>query len=702
GGDSLHAAELVSLLRDDPLTAEAAVRDLYEARSVAGLAERLRASAEPQRPAAEGSALRGGGSPMLCGIIQGGWLLLGLLAGSAAAWVAAFQVMPRLVGLLGVTWSILLSPLLFLLSLTLYTPLSVLQAALLKRVLIGRYVPLDAPVWGSFYLRNWMVQQAVRLVPWGLLEGTVFQLSALRLLGARIGRRVHIQRGVDLRHGGWDLLEIGDDVSIGQDAVLRLVDYDAGRVLVGGITLGDGCTVETRAGIGGGCVMEAGSFLTAHSSLQEGERVPRGERWDGVPARRAGSAPLPPEPTRGSALSPLAFSLLLVLARSGRALLLMLPLELLLAAGAAAAGTGREGALQWLASPSTGAGVAAATALITAASVPLTLGLEALLLRRLGPVRPGVIPRWSAEYVRVWLKTQTVNSASELLSGTLFWPHWLRLAGMAVGRGCEISRVIDVVPELVSIGDESFFADGIYLGSPKVHRGTVTLCRTILGPNTFLGNHSVISCGAQLPEDILIGISTVADDSLVRPGTSWFGHPPFELPRREVVEYDRRFTHDPPPLRYWSRVAWELLRSAIPVPPALALLVWYEVVAAAAAALPAPLFLLAALPAANLALGGGLCLLVLALKWLLLGRVRPGIHPLWSCWCSRWDFLFVVWRIYARRQLSALEGTPFLSWYLRGTGMRIGRGTVLAGRYAQVVDPDMLEFGEGATVACQF
>jgi hypothetical protein len=93
---------------------------------------------------------------------------------------------------------------------------------------------------------------------------------------------------------------------------------------------------------------------------------------------------------------------------------------------------------------------------------------------------------------------------------------------------------------------------------------------------------------------------------------------------------------------------------------------------------------------------------VLALKWLFLGRVRPGQHPLWSCWCSHWDFLYVTWDLYARGALSVLEGTPFLPWYLRAMGVHVGKGVVLGWGFAQVVDPDMLKFGDDATVNCMF
>jgi len=96
------------------------------------------------------------------------------------------------------------------------------------------------------------------------------------------------------------------------------------------------------------------------------------------------------------------------------------------------------------------------------------------------------------------------------------------------------------------------------------------------------------------------------------------------------------------------------------------------------------------------------CVFILVLKWLLLGKVRPGVHPLWSCWCSRWDFLYVAWGFVASGVLAALEGTLLLALYLRRTGMKIGKRVLLGDGFAQVVDPDMLRFGDDATVNAMF
>jgi acetyltransferase-like isoleucine patch superfamily enzyme len=62
----------------------------------------------------------------------------------------------------------------------------------------------------------------------------------------------------------------------------------------------------------------------------------------------------------------------------------------------------------------------------------------------------------------------------------------------------------------------------------------------------------------------------------------------------------------------------------------------------------------------------------------------------------------VAWGQWCREILAGLEGTLLLAPYLRAMGMRIGRRVVLGGGFSQVVDPDMLELEDGATVAGNF
>src|SRR6185312_13694310 len=218
-GNSLLAAQAISDLRKHALTSALTVRDVYEARRLAPVAS----------------------------LVQLAWILGTILAGSAAAYLIAFRLLPAVADNVGITGFLLLIPALALAGLAIYAPLALLATVTVKKLLIGTYREGRYPYMGSLYLRNWIVLQLARLIPWGVIEGTVFKNGFLRALGARIGKNVHIHRGVDLRTGGWDLLEIGDGATVGRDASLGLVEFEDQEMLVGPITLGAGCTLDTRS-----------------------------------------------------------------------------------------------------------------------------------------------------------------------------------------------------------------------------------------------------------------------------------------------------------------------------------------------------------------------------------------------------------------------------------------------------------------------
>ncbi len=700
GGDSLSAAELITLLREDPSTASLTVRDVYEARTVAALAARANGGA-PAPPMDEAQPARAPARVTLATLAQAAWLVRGILMGSAIAYIAVFRLLPDLAAALGPTRLILLSPLLLLAALALYAPLSLAMVVLLKRSLIGRYRPLRAPAWSAFHVKNWMVQQAAKGIPWWLLEGTEFQCTALRALGARIGQRVHLHRGVRLRLGGWDLLDIGDDVTVSQDVSLGLVELVDGEIVVAAIRVGDGATLDVHAGLAGDTEVGPGACLAPRASLPRGARIPAGERWDGIPAQPAGRADAPPAlPAETHDWSPAAAGALLIAAKVALGVFLGLPVAVLAIAALFADGIDAPRAMAWLYSPSLGLEALLAWVLFAMVSVPITLVMEALACRLMGRVPEGVVSRWSPAYVRIWLKPGLVDSAGRWLYGTLMWPWWLRLAGMKVGAACEISGLIDTLPECVEIGAKTFCADGIYMAGPRVHRGTVSVGRVALGENTFLGNGVVVAGGQRLPNDVLLGVCTVADDATMRAGTAWFGHPPMELPHREVIAYDPRFTWDPSRARVVARVFWELARFAVPVAPAFVVALWFKWLIAEGAHSWAEL-LLFLVPLITVGAAAFHMLLIIAIKWTLLGRVRPGVRPLWSSWASRWDLVCVAWNIFASVVVSALDGTLLLHPLLRIMGVHVGRGVLLGPAFAEdLPDPDMLTLEDGATADC--
>ncbi|MCB9868747.1 MAG: amino acid adenylation domain-containing protein [Planctomycetes bacterium] len=699
GGTSLRAAELISALRTTPDTARLAVREVYELRTVERLAARARhgGAAEGALPDPEDSpGSVPGARPVLCTVAQGLWLLFGLSWVAPLGYLLAFDVLPWSVEQLGAVGALLLLPFLGPLLMPLRAVASVALAVATKRLLIGRYRPGSHPAWGWFYLRHWIVLRTVRLVPWRRLAGTPWQASVLRALGARVGRRVHIHRGVELLSGGWDLLEIGDDVTLGQEVRVGLVHLAAGRVHCAPVRIEDRATLGVRSGVGGDTVVGAGAQLTPLSSLCDGGRIPQGARWDGVPAQPRDAVPAAPVVDHERELGEHAFGLRLMAAQTGVSVLLALPFFGFVSAAVWLAELGDPELLAWWSDPGIDWRFVAALLGLSVLGLLASLVMRALLLWAIPAVPDGSIGRFDPRYVGVWLRTDLVTGAGTWLSGSLLWPVWLRGAGMRIGRGCEISTIVDVLPENVTVGAECFFADGIYLAGPWIDRGTVTTAHTEIGTGTFFGNHVVVPPGAVLPDDLLLGICTPAEPRSLRSASSWFGHPPFELPHREVVELDRALTHRPSPLRWLHRLAWELLRFALPAVGSGVLVGWLAVVGALHD-VPRGLSWWAGVVGSGALTVAAPCVLVLALKWLLLGRVQPGRHGLWSSWCCRWDFLYVAWGFLARGLLDRLAGTLWLTFYLRAMGMRIGRRVLLGGGFAQVVDPDMLEFADGAT-----
>jgi|688.fasta_scaffold01998_19 non-ribosomal peptide synthetase-like protein len=700
GGDSLAAAELVSALRESPTTQACTVRMLYDARNVRALAAALERAPEPPKLVAEREPRLDGPSAHWVTAAQAAWIVLELIG---VAWVlqaAVFDWVPwsiQKVGLLPLLFGL---PFLAFGLALLWAPIALGLTLLAKQLLIGRYTERRAPAWSSFHLRQWIVARLARRIPWSLLALTGLCSPVLRSLGARIGRRVHLHHGIQLSAGGWDLLEIGDDAMLSQDAALRLVDLEDGAIRVAPIRIGARATLGIRAGMAGGSELGEDSELGSLSFLQRGTRTGAGERWDGVPAERIGSASPAPMPV-DSAVAPALHGAALLCARALASAAVQWPFLALLLLALGPGVLDGSALSAWLAAPRFEWNWFGLMILVLVARLPVTIVCQGLLVRLLSPTEPKVIARYGWSYLRVVIAKEQATAAGDWLSGTVFYPAWLRLAGMRIGQNCEISTLIDLLPALVEISDECFFADGIYLGGPELKGGTVRLARTRFGRDTFLGNHCVIPIGAQLPDGILIGVSTVADDRRIERGSSWFGHPAFELARPAQTEFDREFTHDPSLPRRISRWFWEGLRFALPIPLAAVYFVWVLV-----ASQPPWLFehgkgVLAGAAALVLA-SFSAYLFILALKWALLGKVKPGVHPLWSCWCSRWDFLYVAWTRLGRNVLGEVEGTLLLNAGIRMFGMRIGKRALLGSGFAQVVDPDMLIFEDGVTVTGNF
>jgi len=85
-------------------------------------------------------------------------------------------------------------------------------------------------------------------------------------------------------------------------------------------------------------------------------------------------------------------------------------------------------------------------------------------------------------------------------------------------------------------------------------------------------------------------------------------------------------------------------------------------------------------------------LIAIALKWIVLGRTKPGVYPLWGVYYFRWWFAA---RVATLVHIKWLQGTPVMRVYWRLLGAKVGRDVILSDYEAGAVD--LIEIGDGAS-----
>lgn len=703
GGHSLLAARLVSMLREDPRFARFTLSQVYEARTVEALTQRLQAgldhpqAAVPQaaRPPAQWPARTG--ARLWCGLAQ--LLVLPLLIGlQILQWLAPFFTYHYLTGSPGdsLLRAVLASLGVYVLSLLTSFAVSILG----RRVLLAGLGAGAYPLWGVTYFRWWLSDRLSDVAPAYLLHGSSLYVSYLRALGAQIGHDVQIG-SVQLRLPA--LLSVGDGASLGNAVHLENAQVERGLLRLGPIR------VEARAHVGSYAVLEAGAVvgedavLEGLSALGRGQQVPVQEVWGGAPARWV-STDDPAQRRQRPVVSRRRRWLERGLYAAGALLvsvLFFLPIFPTFIM------------VDWLdsqyLSPLLGTQLRPLIALhyfllsIPASVVMLVLtALMTALIRRLilPPLKPGRYPVHGRVYYRKWLANQIHEASLQLLRGlyaTVYAPVWLRLLGARVGKNAEVSTAIGMVPDLLTLGDESFIADAVMLGDEEIRDGWMTLMPTQIGTRSFVGNGAYVPDGTHLPDGVLIGVqSTVPDQARLQPGQTWFGAPPISLPVREqLTGFGEAQTFRPSLARRLARGLIEGLRIVLPL--ALTIGVGYMIVldvidVAERDGLGAGM---AALTLAGLLYGVGCFVFVVLLKWLLIGRYRPHAAPMWSLFVWLSEAVTSLYEsIAVPNVLNFLRGTPWLPVLLRLLGVKIGAGVYLDS--TDITEFDCVSIGDQA------
>ena len=673
GGHSLMAAHVVSDLRQDPDFQDLSMTDLYNFPTAQALARELE-DRQRSRSTRTKSAISGKIIPSVskkayawCVTAQtaGLYFILGFFS---FQWFAPFLAYAWLSCFRGS--AILHLVMAFLVALLAY-PIMLVAGIVLKWLIIGRYRAGEYPLWGGYYLRWWLVNRILSLIPTFYLEGTPLINIYYRLLGAHIGHNVFLgTHSVST----FDLIFVGNDTSIGTETFLSGYQVIDGKLKIGPIRIGERCYIGARSIIQPNAEMEDNSRLKDLSLLAAFERIPRRQCWVGSPAR-----PLPK--SQASTEENIEFyrpnSFIRFCYGIMHAIGVLAVIVLYLTALFPGVYLMNEAAYYW-----PGYWFLALSPVVALLFI-VVLMFEIIIFKRLllGRLLPGRYRICSWLYFRKWLVDRLLSLSLDELSpvyATLYLNPWYRALGAKLGKLAEVSTACSVSPDLLVVGERGFIADAASLNASDVDRGWFTLAVTRIGERAFIGNSAMIPPGAVIGNNSLIGVLSTApltSPGAAQPNTSWLGSPALFLPKRLVnTTFQEDSTFNPKPIQFAQRLFIEYFRITLPATFIVAFIgLFFRMIFAAVNHydLWLQIFLF---PLYYAIIGICAAFVVIAIKWLLMGHYRPTEKPLWCPFVWRTELLTALHENLANTLLvEALEGTPWICWFFRLLGAKIGR-----------------------------
>ncbi len=344
--------------------------------------------------------------------------------------------------------------------------------------------------------------------------------------------------------------------------------------------------------------------------------------------------------------------------------------------------------------------------------------VQGFLVKRLlvGRFREGAHPVWSWGYFRWWLSNLLLAPQQNLAAGfvgTPMAPFFYRLLGARIGKRVYLGTALQD-PDLVTIEDGASISEFASLGTHGIEDGMLHLRRVHVGKNAFVGAQSIVSGGARLGDGAkLHPLSCLVEGTVAPAGTEWRGSPAVQVEAGTSTLSDllRRHEKTARPQDAW-RSTGDTLRFGVLqflYSYALSLIEWVPFVLEIAllyalgvrpdslASLNLAVLVPASFAFAALRFVGGLAT-ILAAKWLLTGRARPGTVALNSHeYIRRWFCDRLMALLVSPHGYRPVTETLLMPIFCRWLGMKVGRHAEIAD--ALGFQPDLVSLGEGAMLA---
>ncbi|KAK7050753.1 peroxisomal-coenzyme a synthetase [Favolaschia claudopus] len=650
---------------------------------------------------------------------------------AALTWSILVLVLAELAPLINETFwerilSLLASIIIARLSSRIISPIS---AILFKWLVIGRYKPGTYRVWSTYYLRYWIVNQALRISGRGLFSmHPSLEILYYRLLGARIGKGVKIDK--QARLGEYDLLTFEDGCVVDNALIRGFCVERQGFFTLGRISIGRYAIINTYTQIAPGSFIPDGAVYGPHASSHDPSSPE---------SFAAFNRPMIPEPNfwlKHFVAWPIIFLVSFVSYIPWFIVIWLMTHETDIFQGSE---NDLESVIDWFANPER-VSYHALSRIVRALVTPLLQLLLGILVKRIfGLNRATSVYSQPTQLalLRRYINSHTLSRRILRSSFAILGTHYEIVSVIFRAMGAKIGRrvywpgsgIFCLDPELLEIGDdvvfgsrsEVFTTDRIGSAKIVVGNGAMIADRVVLLPGVKIGKLTVMGSGA-----------LTVRDTEYKDGSTWLGNDCLDdgsnkdLDRDTITPFGKAFYQREAPYFVFP---YALILAINVFTAALSATYWSVSAISAAQVLrridlhnnqeittiyrpswyrPGIIYGLIALCfVVVLNLQGIVAILwVIVTKWLVIGRRRDGQY-LWnvSNYCQRWQLHLVLSRVAFKGYgnggvLGPLTGSAYFVWYLRAMGARIGKNCALypGGRAGLMTEPDLVHLGDNVSL----
>ena len=553
----------------------------------------------------------------------------------------------------------------------------------IKWIAIGRFDDTQTiPIWSFKYIRFWIARSAIRTNPLNFVRGTPLYNVYLRVLGAKIGKRVTFFANTPTCV---DLLSIGDDTVIREDVTLAGYNVISGHLRPGHVTIG------SRSYIAEATVLDINSRigddaqLGTNSCLHENQQVPDGKIFQGSPAVESATNFNRVPPSTFNLFNRNAYTIYIIFMSITLGLpALFLSIHLFFSYGVNIFEVNfSHSTLEILPT------LLLLSAGLYALGLILNIARVMIIPRLIKPllIVDKVHPLYGIQFYLAKLMTRFSNSHTliTLFGDSSLILHYLSYLGYDMSEATQTGSNFGVEqkhnsPFLCKFSRNTLVSDGLKMMNIDVSNTSFKISRITMPENTYLGNAIHYPVDSKIGANCLIGTKAMVPiDGEIREGVGILGSPPFEIPRS--VMRDKQFDHFKEPAILKERLKMKLhsnLRT-------IALFIFKSI---------SQVFLLSVIAWEVLQVFGwvelstgeksgvitGLVVISLLLNLIygvLFEKIASKFKQLRPLYCSLYDKAFWgherYWKLSALETTSVFAGTPMMGSLLRLRGMKVGR-----------------------------